>query len=271
MLNIAPEEILNTEFYLNNIFAINLVPKIRYINQTFRKLNGFIYLIEGEINFSYKNTDITVHPGGLIYLPHSSCHIYRAVSKNVRYIRVDFDMYCVKSSEMIIFSNRPTLLTEKLDKNIVKLLFELADLYSNPKYAYTLNSLSLTYKFLYSILKLEHYKSMTNSKETKAEQCMEYINEHCCSNVTIEMLCKRFNVSPTHLRRIFKKASGLTIVDFINKRRIEASVALLEKTDMQIVDIAYTVGYESQNYYTRVFKKLMDITPNEYRKLFRKY
>lgn len=68
------------------------------------------------------------------------------------------------------------------------------------------------------------------------------------------------------MSRIFKKATGYTVTEYINIYRIQESQKLLEDTDMSIADVAQAVGYENMTYYNRVFKKYVETSPLQYRK-----
>ena len=72
-------------------------------------------------------------------------------------------------------------------------------------------------------------------------------------------------LSPAYFSRIFKKETGATFNSFLNEVRIEKSKALLRNNDLKMVDIALMVGFESQSYFTKVFKKITGISPLQYR------
>ncbi|NLY76709.1 MAG: helix-turn-helix transcriptional regulator [Tissierellia bacterium] len=65
--------------------------------------------------------------------------------------------------------------------------------------------------------------------------------------------------------QLFKRETGKTYSQFLNELRIEKSKELLENTNLSILDIALTVGYNNQNYYSMAFKKLTGTTPKNYK------
>ena len=73
------------------------------------------------------------------------------------------------------------------------------------------------------------------------------------------------NVSPSYLSTLFRKETGITLTEFVNRKRVEQGVFLLNTTNMQIQMIAQHCGISDINYFTRIFKKQIGKTPKEYR------
>ncbi len=93
----------------------------------------------------------------------------------------------------------------------------------------------------------------------------EYSKSNCRKSAR-ESLASVVDMSPDHLSRMFKKHTGGTIKDLINRLRIESSLKGLQCIDKKIVEIAFDVGFESLSSFNRIFKKVKGITPSEYRK-----
>lgn len=68
---------------------------------------------------------------------------------------------------------------------------------------------------------------------------------------------------------MFKKETGMTLTNYVNKKRIEHAVYLLSSTDMQIQNIAQYCGIPDVNYFTKIFKKVMNKTPSEFKEEMR--
>jgi len=73
------------------------------------------------------------------------------------------------------------------------------------------------------------------------------------------------NVSPSYLSTLFRKETGITLTEFVNRKRAEYGVLLLNTTSMQVQAIAQHCGISDINYFTRIFKKYIGKTPKEYR------
>lgn len=73
-------------------------------------------------------------------------------------------------------------------------------------------------------------------------------------------------MNPSYLSRKFKEETGFTLTDFINKKRIDEAKIFLNKGDISITDIAFMVGFNDINYFSKVFKKWTTLTPTEFKK-----
>lgn len=93
-----------------------------------------------------------------------------------------------------------------------------------------------------------------------------YINAHYDENLSLGELAGRFHLSPYYLSHIFPRVTGLTLVAYINRVRIEEACALLRETELPVTDIAYRVGYQSVTHFGRVFKKAKLVSPQVYRR-----
>ena len=73
------------------------------------------------------------------------------------------------------------------------------------------------------------------------------------------------NVSSFYLSRLFKEEKGITFINFLTDRRLEKSRELLNDTNLSIKEITASIGYNDQNYFSRLFKNKYGVSPTEYR------
>jgi len=69
------------------------------------------------------------------------------------------------------------------------------------------------------------------------------------------------------LSKLFKEEKGVTYINFISDKRLEKSRQMLAETDLSIKEITGEVGYNDQNYFSRIFKNKYGLSPKEYRKV----
>lgn len=96
---------------------------------------------------------------------------------------------------------------------------------------------------------------------------INYISINLSGELTVQSLGGELGVTSDYLSRIFKKETGTTIIDYINRRRVDASLKLLNATDLQIQDIASYVGIGDISYFGRLFKRYIGMSPGKYRGL----
>lgn len=259
-------ELLKTNWYMKEIYSVNIIPKRRTLTRSYRTLNGFLYVLEGEIEYSFGEKTVHLSPGSMIYLPRSSAHTYKAISDKIRYIRTDFEIYDAFDGNQIIFSDGPMIITYNLNYESESLLHELCNLFLGAGYASSLRAISIMTALLYQLIYAEHTKQITSGKKGVILLAMDEIKQNYASHITTEYLAEKYDVSASHLRRLFHEATGGSVTDYVHRMRISSSLYLLRDSEMSILDIALMVGFDDQNYFTRIFKRQLGITPGEYRR-----
>ncbi|MEF9959885.1 MAG: response regulator [Niameybacter sp.] len=96
-------------------------------------------------------------------------------------------------------------------------------------------------------------------------QAIDYINEHYDQKLDLQTVAGELYVSTWHLCKVIKKQTGTNFVDLLNAARIEKAKRLLLESNMKIYEIAENVGYTDTAYFSKIFKKSTQVTPNEYR------
>lgn len=94
----------------------------------------------------------------------------------------------------------------------------------------------------------------------------EQLVENLDQRYTIDSLSKQYLMNATTLKKVFKAVYGTSIAAHIKMHRMEQAAKLLRETQDDIIQIAQSVGYESQSKFTAAFKEHFKMLPTEYRK-----
>lgn len=104
------------------------------------------------------------------------------------------------------------------------------------------------------------------------EQCnqmvktaQEYIAEHYMENLTLGELAEKVGISSGYLSTLFTQSLQCGFIDYLNRVRIERSCSYLEQNYFKTYEIAYKVGFRDEKYFSKVFKKIMGVSPKEYK------
>ena len=97
-------------------------------------------------------------------------------------------------------------------------------------------------------------------------EIIEYIDDNFSEKITIDELAFLFKTNRATLCREFKKATGKTIIGYINDKKISLAKEKIRRTESTFTEIADQMNFDSIHYFTRFFKKQTGITPKEYRK-----
>lgn len=99
----------------------------------------------------------------------------------------------------------------------------------------------------------------------KFKQITEYINEHLDSDLKVIELAAIASMSPYHFIRLFRKATDKTPHQYVLHQRIKKAQYLLHHSQISISEIAATVGFCDQSHFTKYFKRIIGVTPRQYR------
>lgn len=117
----------------------------------------------------------------------------------------------------------------------------------------------------YIIYTTQDYLEKIMSDKSIAKSMQDYVDQHYAEDISRSSLTDIFYLDPDYASKLFKKETGISFKNYVIKKRIEAAKNLLRTTDLPINTVSDNVGYGNYSYFTRLFKKVTDMTPNEYR------
>ncbi len=100
----------------------------------------------------------------------------------------------------------------------------------------------------------------TNDSLKKA---IVYIRLNYQSGITMNAVAEYTGISERYLRRLFSQYLNLSPLDYLNQIRINKAVELLRNTEMSVKEVCYLCGFQSPQYFSRVFKHQMGISPRK--------
>lgn len=101
------------------------------------------------------------------------------------------------------------------------------------------------------------------------QRVMIMIEANLSSDLSLKVVAGELNVNASYLSHLFRKEVGITLTEYVNRTRIEESLACLNSTDLQIQAIGQKVGIYDLAYFTKLFKKQIGMSPSEYRRSIR--
>lgn len=108
-------------------------------------------------------------------------------------------------------------------------------------------------------------------KQASADEIKTYMKTHYGSaELSLNAMADYFNVSSSTMAKMVKKRTGMNFSEYLNSLRLEAAENLLKESELTINEISLIVGYSSQHYFSRIFKKYKEVSPETYRKSVKK-
>lgn len=224
-----------------------------------------------------------LNPGEIIVIPSGELHETIAPSDGERYICL-FDLDCISriksfSSILPFFTSAiiindqtaPTLVKPCLDiiEHMAEIYFAEEPMWELRMYADILNFFAIIGQDRLDKMMTIPSKVGNKQKEylDKFNSLFTYIDEHYTDDLTLEFAADLIGYSKFHFTRLFKQFSNTTFYDYLCFKRIKVAEELLINPSLSITDVAIRSGFPSISTFNRLFKKLKNCTPTEYRDL----
>lgn len=108
-------------------------------------------------------------------------------------------------------------------------------------------------------------KENKNISDILIKNIKKDINENYYKNISLEDMAKNYNISSQYLSTLFKKVTGQNFKDYIINVRIENAKILLASMDLKVYEIGNMVGYDNKSYFSKLFRKVVGMSPETYR------
>lgn len=109
-------------------------------------------------------------------------------------------------------------------------------------------------------------KESTQKNKELVKKAMSYMKQNYNTDIRLEDVAMKSFLSKNYFSRLFKEITGINFSDYIQKIRIDEACNLLKTTDMKVADIAFQTGFNDIKFFYDVFKKIIGVTPGDYRK-----
>lgn len=238
----------------------------------------FYFCLSDTLTYCINKLNYKVFKNDLIFVNKNTYH--RAIYKSNEINRVlimfreeVFDILADKTEVLAaisILSKTPIMrFDDDTKKEICRMAFNLAEYYSTNKD----NICKIKIMLIDFILSIKDYIDKGLLREGVANtynglilsDVINYLNSNYNSEITLDFLSSRFYIQKHYLCHLFKRNTGMTIMEFINKKRLSEAQKLLKSSDHTISDISGIVGFRSQNYFNLMFKRAIGMTPSEFK------
>ncbi len=229
-----------------------------------------LYFLSGECMFTCNGKNFSVSANDFVVVNSTEIHSFIA-SENVSYFAI---LIYPPFFQDVIFNDKIVL--ENLihnDKYIEETIIGMYKEYTTNTECSDMILKGNAYQLIAYLIRnfTESHLSAKDStshssKLNRINILLEYISNHYHEKITVSQLAKLCFISEEHLCRFFKNNIGKSITEYINEFRIEKAAVMLSNTDENITNIAFEVGFDDLNYFSRIFKKIKSKSPSEYRK-----
>lgn len=232
--------------------------------------NILIYCINGKGNFILGDRHFEVTPNQYILIPATSSYMRYWADRDdpwtiywVHFSGVDMDGF---NRDLNITDNRGPVSIPFNTKTIDLWQY----IYQNLEMGYGIDNLCNANFCLYHLVAAFLFpdKHLENKQTTDVDiitASILHMKEHLSDKLSVEDISGQFSLSTSYFSSIFKKATGMSPIDYFIQLKMQRACQLLYIDDSKIKKIAADLGYDDPYYFSRAFKKCMGISPEQYK------
>lgn len=233
-----------------------------------------VYVTEGALRITIGETEKYLQPGDVIIIPPSVLFEFQAatVRENLSFYWLRFTgsqaellmENCDLHYSIVYRISRPEAFCEHFHR-----LFAVFERFLQDRDTVLLDTLAPTH-FLNILADLRYSSHSTDPlyvNHDTIHSALQYMRKNFCEPLSIEALAAMHNLSPSYFRTIFKKHTGSSPIDYLIDLRVNYAAQLLLGSNLSVQEISEMTGFQSQAYFSRIFKQKLGLTPTEYRKI----
>jgi len=228
-----------------------------------------IYVLNGKGYVEIKKEKYELNPGDFIFIPAKVSHLYYSDEK------VPWSIHWVHFSgplsheiiDIMLLHHKSLRAPVDLSDRRAQLFNEL---YLNLERGYSMENLyyvNMTFQhFLSSFIFNSRFNQVhIDSMEDAVNSSINFMQEHLDKTLSLKTIADKVCLSSSHYTFLFKQKTGFTPIEYFNHLKIQKACQFLLFTDKRVKEIADHVGINDPYYFSRLFTKLMGISPAEYR------
>lgn len=235
-------------------------------------LSSFLFFIvtDGSGTVKYENTIYEVNTGDCVFI--NCMNAYEHTSSTNQWslkwvhfygnnIDAIYEKYKERGGRVVFSAPDPDLISTLIDE--IHVIADSSSYLRDMEIHEKLGSL-----LLHIMKESWHEKDVKAASEKRKDIRLirEYLDQNYNKDIRLDDLSRSYNISKYYLSHVFKEQYGTSVNNYVIALRITKAKHFLRFTDMTTTEIANHLGYEDVNYFIRMFKKVENITPGEYRR-----
>lgn len=230
-----------------------------------------LYFIKGGATIYCNGEELLTEDGDLIIVNANELHRGDFRNTGVEYLCIMLPPCFFEwtgSKERYLFQK-----LIKKDEKIYKLISEIFKSFKQKENGYRYHSLGLAYELVAYLVK-EYRVGMLDEKEyssrcNKLEHfniIIDYVGKNYAEPLDSSMMAGMMHLNEHYFCHLFKQYMGVNFTTYLNEVRVQKAVILLENTRLNVTQVAMNVGFSDVNYFSRVFKRYIGVSPKNFLK-----
>ena len=239
-------------------------------------LNELVHIMGGAVTLRIDGMAFRAKPGDTLIVPAGTKHLDEfKVGSDFEVLHVEFVWRNAKK----LFPpdiNRELVRLAPADKQTMKeMIFETYDVFKQRRAMWEEMMNAALYRLLlFMTAAAKERRTPKTPRETKAreqrrkamvQEAKDFIRDNMDRHMTLSDIATHLGISACHLSHIFSQESGFTLSSYLTQVRMQKAAELLGDPAAQVAEVAYAVGYEDANYFSKAFRRHFGYSPSRYR------
>jgi len=229
-----------------------------------------IYCIDGQGSLSIADKTMRINPGDLMILPQGLPHSYEARKQNpwsIYWMHFDGDLSRDFIAQILPDSQTPVISLGVQSRLVADFSALLESRQHSPNPMAFIHASNQLRQILTHIALLKPLVQQQRSDSLDLDRVHTLMQARLAEQLDLDTLAEAVNLSKYHFVKRYKALTGTTPINHFIHLRIEHACHLLDVTAKSIKEISYDVGYDDAYYFSRLFKKVMGLSPRDYRQM----
>lgn len=280
MANIRKNKISRNFALLPDIRSMGLMIMDPVWSQRFHKSGAseLIHVIQGEVCVEMQNKKITGRSGDTLFIPSGTMHCDRFdTSSGLQVFMIFLNWPAEREFLEQISPAKLTALCKPITAELARQFDHLQNIRNCNLEADLLLARAHVHSVLLLILQTALHKKHAQRTNTMRDygqrhrrnlmlRARQYLNAHYAEPISLEKIACALGVSPFYLSHVFSRENDFSLFACLTALRMQQARALLEAGRHNVAEAAYAVGYDNENYFSKVFRKHFGCAPRDIRK-----
>ena len=229
-----------------------------------------IYCVEGQGEIRIEGNVQSIRADHFFIIPSGMAHAYRSDEHN------PWSIYWIhfagsKSEAFTRFAGQPLSIDRSKTSRINDRIELFSEIFRNLDRGFSTEALEYVNQclphLLASFTHLSQFRLIKESGEKDiVAQSINFMLENLTKKLKLEEIAAETGLSASHFSRLFVNRTGHSPIDYFIQLKIQRACRLIDNSGWSIADVSREMGFDDQFYFSRVFRKVMGMSPNEYRK-----
>jgi len=270
------------KFEFNNVgkdFPIGIFDQNTYFPMSHHHIEyELFYLESGNVTFGIGTEQFNLHAGDAVFIqPDVDHYVKKEIDNKYHYYALVFDTEVLGNQNDMtrkVFESMRIYRFLKLSPEIVQKIAQASQLRNSEAFGSEFIVKSALYDVISHIISTNQFMEIgrgvnlinSNKEVSCIDGVLNYISQHYRENIALEDVLKVTCYSKSHFIRLFKKYVGINLTDYVNQYRVEKACLDLIYTKKNVTQIAMENGFNTVQYFSKMFKDYMNCTPKQYQK-----